>query len=82
MWNLNMPQMNYLGTDTDSQTRTGLWLPKGRGGGGRSEWEVGVSRCQLLYMEAIKNKVLLYNTGNYIQCPMINHNEENMSMYV
>ena len=38
------------------------------------EWEVGVSRCNLLYMEWINNKVLLYSTENYIQYPMINHN--------
>ena len=38
------------------------------------EWEAGVSRCKLLYIEWINNKVLLYSTGNYIQCPMINHN--------
>ena len=38
------------------------------------EWEVGVSRCKLLYIEWINNKVLLYSTENYIQYPMINHN--------
>ena len=38
------------------------------------EWEVGVSRCKLLYMECINNKVLLYSTENYIQYSEINHN--------
>ena len=38
------------------------------------QWEVGVSRCKLLYIGWIKNKVLPYSTGNYIQHPMINHN--------
>ena len=40
------------------------------------EWEVGVSRCQLLifYIECINNKVLLYSTGNCIQYSIINHN--------
>ena len=38
------------------------------------EWEFGVSRCKLLYIEWINNKILLYSTGNYIQYPMINHN--------
>ena len=33
----------------------------------RKEWESGVSRCKLLYTGWIKNKVLLYRTGNYIQ---------------
>ena len=43
-------------------------------GGGEMEWEIGDSRCKLLYTERINNKVSLYSTGNYIQYPMINHN--------
>ena len=31
------------------------------------EWEVGVSRCKLLYIEWINSKALLYRTDNYIQ---------------
>ena len=50
----------------------------GEGFGGGREWEVGVSRCELLYIERIKNKVVLYSTGNYIQYPMINHMEKNI----
>ena len=42
--------------------------------GGGMEWEVGVSRCKLLYIGWINSKVLLYSTGNYIQYPVINHN--------
>ena len=38
------------------------------------DWEFGVSRRQLLHIEWINNMVLLYSTGNYIQCPGINHN--------
>ena len=30
--------------------------------------------CKLLYIRWINNQVLLYNTGNHIQCPVINHN--------
>ena len=64
----------YNKTETDSQTqRTDLWLPRGRWAGEGYEWEFGVSRCKLLY-QWINNKVLLYNTGNYIQYPEINHN--------
>ena len=51
-----------------------MWLPRGRGGGGGTEWEFGISRCKLLYTEWIDKKVLLYSTGNYIQYPVINHN--------
>ena len=30
------------------------------------DWEFGISRCKLLYIGWINNKVLLYSTGNYI----------------
>ena len=36
-----------------------LVVAKGEGTGGGMEWEVGVSRCKLLYIERINNKVLL-----------------------
>ena len=32
-----------------------------------------VSRWKLEYREKIKNKPLLYSTGNHIQCSLINH---------
>ena len=36
-----------------------------QGGGGRGgmEWEFGVSRCKLLYIEWINNKVLLFQNS-------------------
>ena len=37
------------------------------------EWNLGVSRCKLLYTGWINNEILLYNTGNYIQYTVINH---------
>ena len=40
----------------------------------RDGLEFEISRCKLLYIEWINNKVLLYSTGSYIQYPMINHN--------
>ena len=48
-------------------------VANGEGIGGGMEWEFGVSRCKLLYMEWINSNVL-YNTENYIQYPVINHN--------
>ena len=42
-------------------------------GEGRMDWEFGISRCKLLYIEWINNKVQLYSTGSYIQYPVINH---------
>ena len=43
----------------------GINVKKKMGGGG-TDWELGVSRCKLLYLELISNEVLLYSTGNYI----------------
>ena len=40
-------------------------------GGGGMDWEVGVSRCKLLYQEWVNNKILLYSMGNYIHYPII-----------
>ena len=34
------------------------------------------SKCKLLHIGRINNKVLLCSTGNYIQYPVINHNGE------
>ena len=49
------------------------------GGGGGMDWEFGVSRCEILHMKWIKNKIL-----NYIQYPGINHNgkEYEKRMYI
>ena len=45
----------------------------GEGWGGK-DWEFGISRCRLLHVGWINNKVLMYSTGNYIQQPVITHN--------
>ena len=63
-----------------------LVVAKGEGDGRGLDGEFGISRCKLVYIEWIDNKVLLYCTGNYIQYPMINHNgkeyeKECMYMY-
>ena len=36
-------------------------------GGSGMDWQFGVSRCKLFYLEWIGNEVLLYSIGNYIQ---------------
>ena len=59
---------------TDIENR--LVAVKGEEGGGGIDWESGNSRGKLLYIEWIKNKVLLYRTGNHIQYPVINHNRK------
>ena len=69
-----MTQMNLSTKQKHIHTYgTDVQLPRGAKRG--MEWEVGVSRGKLLYMEWI-NKVLLYSAENCwcIQYPMINHN--------
>ena len=46
---------------------------QGEGSGRWMDWEFGVSRCKLVYIEWMNNKVY-YSIGNYIQYPVINHN--------
>ena len=70
-----MTQMNLsmkLERLTDKENM--LVVAKGGRGWGGVEWEVGVSRYKLLYIEGENNKILLYNTKHYSQCPLINHN--------
>ena len=51
--------------------------------GGGIEYESAFSICKLLYIECISNKILLYNTENYLQYPVINHNgKEYVCIYV
>ena len=40
------------------------------------DWEFGVNRSKLLYIEWINYKVLLYSTGSCIQYPVIIHNQK------
>ena len=56
-------------------------VAKWEGGGGGMNWEFGVSRCKLLYIEWINNEVLLYSTENYIQHPIINCNGKEYEKY-
>ena len=39
----------------------------------RDGWGVWLSRCKLLHLEWINNKVLPYSTRNYTQSPGIDH---------
>ena len=65
-------EVNYK-TETDSKTqRIDIWLPRGQGVRGM-DWEFGVSRYKLLYIEWMNDTVLWYSTRNYIQYPGISH---------
>ena len=50
---------------TELENRLVVAKVEGMGEGGM-DWESGVSRCKLLYLEWISNELLLYSTGNYI----------------
>ena len=51
-----------------------LEVVKGRSSRRGMDWEFGISRCKLVYIDWVNNEDLLYSTGNYIQYPVINHN--------
>ena len=75
MWNLKHDTNEHIcKIETDSDIESSLVVAEEEGYRGGMEWEVGVSRCKLLYTEWISNKVLLYSTGRYSQYSMINHN--------
>ena len=85
MWKLNYDTHELIyERKTDSQTwRTDLWsLRAGREG---LDWEFGISRCKLLYVEWINIKILLYRTRNYTQYLIINYSGKNeiyMCVYI
>ena len=63
---LSMKQKNGHREQTSGCQGGGVW--------GGMEGEVGISRCKLLCIGWIHNKVLLYSTENYIHYTTINHN--------
>ena len=54
-----------------SENRLVVAKREGTGSGMDREFEVG--RYKLLHIKWISNEVLLYSTGNYIQCLGIDH---------
>ena len=62
-----------------------MWFLRGQGGERGKDWELGISRCKLQYIEGINNKVLLYIKVLWyiIQYPVINHNgKEHVEEYI
>ena len=55
IYNATRTQLSNRTTDTQNQAV----VAEGKGAGGELEWEAGVSRYKLLYIEWIHNKVLL-----------------------
>ena len=75
MWNLKY-DINELIYKTEIDIQNRLVVAKGQG---------GICRCNLLSIEWINNKVLLYSTGNYIQHPLVDYHEkeyEKEHMYI
>ena len=54
--------------------REQIVVAKGEGGG--MDWEFGVNRCKLLYIEWVNNKVLLSSKGKSIQHAVINYSRK------
>lgn len=67
---MNQKQISVSLADTENR----LVIAKGEGVGGGMNWEVGVSRCRLLYVNKQQGPRL--NTEKYIQYPMKNHNRK------
>ena len=61
MWNLKYDTNEPIyETETESGTENRLVVAKGEGDSERGmNWEFGISRCKLLYLEWINNKALL-----------------------
>ena len=76
MWNLkyNTNELIYKTKIRVTDTENRLVLVKGEKGANGIDWESGINRCKLLYIEWTNNMVLLYSTGNNIKYPGINHN--------
>ena len=52
---------------------SGFVIDRREGGGSGMNGEFGVSRYELLHLEWIRNRILLYSTGNYVQYLGVEH---------
>ena len=60
MWNLKYGTKEPIyRRETVSETQNRFVVAKGDWGGSAMDWEFGVSRCKLLHLKRIDNKVLL-----------------------
>ena len=74
MWNLQHKWTHLQNRNRLIDIESRLVVAKGKEGQGRQGMGVGICGGKLLYIGWINNKVLLYNTGNYIQYRVITHN--------
>ena len=75
IWNLKYDtnELIYWNRSRIRDMENRMVVTKGEGSGRGLNWEFEISRCKLIYIEWINNKVLLCSTGNYIQYPVIKH---------
>ena len=68
MWNLKYGRNGPIyKTETDSNIENRLVVTKGEEGECGMDWEFGVSRCKLLHLECIDNKVVLHSLSNLLR---------------
>ena len=72
LWNRDTRSGDFWGWK--NKKRNDVFAGGAGGAAGGIDWEVGASRCKLLYTGWVNNKILLCSTGNYIQYPVISHN--------
>ena len=59
-----MAQMNLFTKQKQTHRHREQTVVAGVGeGGGGKDWEFGISRCKVIYIGLINNKVLLYSKG-------------------
>ena len=76
MWNLEYDTNPSMHRNRNTDTERRAVVASGEQSGEGQDWEFGISRCKLLCIGWINNKVLLYSIGNYIQHPVISHNRK------
>ena len=70
----NRYKWTYLWSRNSQKNREETCACQGKGVGEEMEWKVGFSRCKLLLIKWINNKIVLFSTENNIQYSMINQN--------
>ena len=84
MWNLKYDTNELIyKTETDLQTqKTDLWLPKGKGGGGGINQELGINRYTLLYIKQINNNFLFIAQGTIVYLVVTYNGKESEKQYI
>ena len=75
MWNPKNDTNDLIyKTETDSQTsKTNLWLPKGKRGGGRDKLGVWDQQIHTTIYKTDNQQDLLYSTGSFTQYSVITY---------